>query len=380
MRGPKPLPVTLTADERRDLEALGAPWTEGSLGDYLSELPSRPGLSPDALETAMTLARNSRTTAEYAAVDHEGHQGLALDAGQYDHPSTPIRRFSDMYNQALLQAFLSGVDPKQVYEAILNDLHVLGFTSLQEYLRHLNARQRAAKQAGYEFEDFMAAYELAKPENVERPLRGYVSLARGGRSPRAVIRLREPAISFSIHGEEARAFALLDEVEVISHGKGPFELKPSLAVRPLNDRPAPERLTSKEIGLRNESRMREHLTQRGYSILHRNLKVYRKKNKLITEFDAVARTEDGKVELWEAKSVWGRRSAEHILHSEINPKLAIYERHIEKIRDAAGGRLDGFVFFLDVGPRRSLENDLRSMEPELTRKAGLPVRFVFVER
>ena len=42
-----------------------------------------------------------------------------IPRGEYDHPSAPIRRFSDMYNRALLETQLEGGDVKAVHQTVL---------------------------------------------------------------------------------------------------------------------------------------------------------------------------------------------------------------------------------------------------------------------
>jgi len=200
---------------RKELKALGVPWNDGvELWEYLAEIQAREDLSVEVRETAQMLALMSRASAEYVTVDDEGHEGLALEAGAYDHPSTPIRRFSDMYNRALLEAYLSGQDPKAVYAAVLEDLRAMGFNDLSEYTRHLNGREQASKQMDREVAEFMSVYELAKPGRENRTYTGYVMLAKTGRNPKAVIRLRELPVTVAITGPEAASYKLLDEVQV----------------------------------------------------------------------------------------------------------------------------------------------------------------------
>jgi exoribonuclease R len=169
-------------------------------------------------ETAQILALRSRSSALYSAEDSEGHEGLALEAKAYDHPSTPIRRFSDMYNRALLESYLEGSDPKAVYTAMLADMRALGFATLEEYLQHLNGREQAARQMDHEMDEFMSVYELAKPENRGRQFTGYVKMVRPGKNAEAVIQLRELPVTITLRGEEARPYQLLDEVGVLVKG------------------------------------------------------------------------------------------------------------------------------------------------------------------
>jgi len=111
---------------RTELSRLGVPWPKNqNLWDYLRDLNSRTDLTPEGREAAQILALRTRRPAEYDVQDGEGHEGLALEAGQYDHPSTPIRRFADMYNRALLEAYLSGGSPREVYEAVERDLALI---------------------------------------------------------------------------------------------------------------------------------------------------------------------------------------------------------------------------------------------------------------
>ncbi|TPW20127.1 MAG: ribonuclease R, partial [Elusimicrobia bacterium] len=147
---------------RKQLSSIGVPWRDDeTLWNYLARLKSAGSVRPEVRETAQLLALMSRASALYAADDAEGHEGLALDAKAYDHPSTPIRRFSDMYNRALLEAHLEGGDAKAVHEAVLADLKALGFADFEEYLAHLNGREQAARRMDREFDGFMSVYELA---------------------------------------------------------------------------------------------------------------------------------------------------------------------------------------------------------------------------
>ncbi|MCX5796226.1 MAG: RNB domain-containing ribonuclease [Elusimicrobia bacterium] len=216
---------------RKELSSIGVPWPENeTLWQYLAGLRQRQDLSAEVKETAQILALRSRSSALYSADDAEGHEGLALEAKAYDHPSTPIRRFSDMYNRALLEAYLEGSDPKAAYEAMLADMKVLGFASLEEYLQHLNGREQAARQMDHEVDEFMSVYELAKPENKGRQFTGYVKMVRPGRNAETVIQLRELPVEITLRGEEAKPYQLLDEVAVMVKGADPARLKVDAAI------------------------------------------------------------------------------------------------------------------------------------------------------
>jgi ribonuclease R len=185
---------------------------------HISRVQSRRDLSPEKKQVAQWLVLTSRQSASYAAVDAEGHEGLSLEAGAYDHPSAPIRRFSDMYNRALLEASLEGADPKEVHAAVLRDLKSMGFQSLEDYLRHLNGREQATRQMDYEVDAFMSLVELSKPENAGKTFRGYVRLARGGRNPSATIQLDGSAATIVVSGPDALQYKLLDRVSVTVKG------------------------------------------------------------------------------------------------------------------------------------------------------------------
>ncbi|MBI5594707.1 MAG: RNB domain-containing ribonuclease [Elusimicrobia bacterium] len=222
---------------RKELSAVGAPWrSDETLWRYLARLKADAGLSAEVKETAQLLALRSRASALYAADDAEGHEGLALAAKAYDHPSTPIRRFSDMYNRALLEAYLEGGDPKAVHEAVVADLKALGFSGFEEYLDHLNGREQAARRMDREFEAFMAVYELAKPENKGRRFTGYVKMLKEGRNAEAVIQLRELPVSITLSGEEARRFKLLGEVSVLVRSADPSAQSVDAVVTPAGGR------------------------------------------------------------------------------------------------------------------------------------------------
>lgn len=207
---------------RSDLASIGFPWrSDETLHEFLIRLKGDRSVRPEVRETAQVLALMSRSSARYAATDAEGHEGLALKAKSYDHPSTPIRRFSDMYNRALLEAYLEGGDPRAVHEAVLKDLEALGFSGFEEYLEHLNGREQAARRMDREFEAFMAVYELAKPEHRGRTFAGFVKILKQGRNAEAVIQLRELPVTVTLTGDEARRFRLLDEVTVTVRGADP---------------------------------------------------------------------------------------------------------------------------------------------------------------
>jgi exoribonuclease R len=217
---------------RADLREAGAPWPKDqTLWQYLAALRARTDISTERKEAAQLLALRTRNAASYAVEDTEGHEGLALDAGEYDHPSTPIRRFSDMYNQALLEADLGGRDPRAVREAVETDLKRLGFSGLGEYMAHLNGREQAAKRMDAEVDAFMSVYELAKPENKGRTFSGWVKLTRKGRNAQAVIQLRGLTATVTLSGEKAEGLRLLDEVTVVVHGADVAKLQVRASVQ-----------------------------------------------------------------------------------------------------------------------------------------------------
>ncbi|MBI5202488.1 MAG: RNB domain-containing ribonuclease [Elusimicrobia bacterium] len=199
---------------REELKEIGVPWTKGTPAEYLEQVRANKGLTKRQVEVAQILVRNSRRAAKYAAEDSEGHEGLALEAGAYDHPSAPIRRFSDMYNRALLEAYLAGESPADVHAAVLRDLKSLGFADFDEYLEHLNGRAMASRQMDYEVDDFMSVYELAKPENRGKTFTGYVVFRRKGADARVEIKLEGTPATVTLRGREAGQMRLLEEVQV----------------------------------------------------------------------------------------------------------------------------------------------------------------------
>ena len=211
---------------RKELSRLGIPWPKDeALWDFLRRLNSRQDLTVEGREAAQILALRTRRPAEYDVEDGEGHEGLALEAGQYDHPSTPIRRFADMYNRALLESYLSGGNPRDVFEAVEADLRELGFRGLEEYMQHLNGREKASKSMDREMDNFMAFYELAKPERRGKTFKGFVKVSVEGKFPIAVIQLTDIPVSFSITGPDAEGYKVMDGVQVKVNGADPKNMK-----------------------------------------------------------------------------------------------------------------------------------------------------------
>jgi exoribonuclease R len=224
---------------KKELREIGVPWPEDqNLWDFLNDLNERTDLTPEGRETAQILALMTRRRAEYATSDEEGHEGLALEAGQYDHPSTPIRRFADMYNRALLEAHIAGQDPREVYEAVNADLRMMGFASLDEYMMHLNGREAASKAMDREMDNFMSLYMLAKPEFQGKNFGAYVKVARGGRFPMAVLQFRDHPISIVITGDQASGMHVLDEVRIDVNGADPATGKADIDFQKLGPLPA----------------------------------------------------------------------------------------------------------------------------------------------
>ncbi len=211
---------------RTELSRLGIPWPKDEeLWDFLRRLNGRDDLTVEGREAAQILALRTRRPAEYDVEDGEGHEGLALEAGQYDHPSTPIRRFADMYNRALLESYLSGGNPREVFEAVEADLRELGFHGLEEYMKHLNGREKASKSMDREMDNFMAFYELAKPERRGKTFKGFVKVAIEGKFPMAVIQLTDIPVSFTVTGPEAEGYKVMDGVQVKVNGADPKNMK-----------------------------------------------------------------------------------------------------------------------------------------------------------
>lgn len=245
----------------QNLQEIGVPWKSGSLADFLESVQTRRDLSPEKKQVAQWLVLTSRQSAKYAADDAEGHEGLALEAGAYDHPSAPIRRFSDMYNRTLLETSLEGADPKAVYAAILKDLKSMGFTGLEDYLKHLNGREQATRQMDYEVDAFMSLVELSKPENAGRTFAGYVRMARGGRNPSVTIQLEDSAATVVLNGREAEKFKLLQRVDVTVRGVDLTARRLDALVVPAAPRPR----TSMADALAAAAAKNPHMT-RGWSV------------------------------------------------------------------------------------------------------------------
>ncbi|MFH2201634.1 MAG: RNB domain-containing ribonuclease [Elusimicrobiota bacterium] len=224
---------------RKNIQKLGLRWEKDeNLWDFLRGLQERADLTDEGREVAQMLALMTRRTAQYEIKDADGHEGLALEAGMYDHPSTPIRRFADMYNRAILEAYLEGRDPREHYAAVQKDLTDMGFRGLEEYMLHLNGREAASKLMDREVDEFMSIYELAKPEHQGKTYRAYVKIFRDGRNPLAVLQLRDLPVSITLKGDEVGDWKLLDELELTIHGADPERAKVDASVRKLGRLPA----------------------------------------------------------------------------------------------------------------------------------------------
>ncbi|MBI4422989.1 MAG: RNB domain-containing ribonuclease [Elusimicrobia bacterium] len=200
---------------REQLRELGVPWPEDEeLNQYLERLQARADLAADVKLSARLTALRSRNAARISVIDTAGHEGLGLEAGAYTHTSAGIRRFTDLYNLSLLTAYLEGRDPRETYRLIRQDLKSLGFESLEELAAHLTGRERAHKEMRWDMDDFMALYQLAKPGVRGRPLEGRVVYRSNGRTPFAIVQLREPSVEVTVHGDDARRLKLNQQVEV----------------------------------------------------------------------------------------------------------------------------------------------------------------------
>lgn len=248
------------AELRKQLSAMRLPWpAKESLGDYLERLKGMDGLDERRRQTAMMIALRTRNRAVYAVTDSDGHEGLALKPGEYDHPSAGIRRFADMYNLALLESYLRGESVRAVHERILEDLRRLGFRDLGEFAMHLNERARGSDDIEHEINRFMAVWELAKEKYKGRELTGYVkSVSHSRRTPpkkkkkkakkgaqaeekeappppdpsaRALIQLDDPYVTIPIEGLQASGLELAEPVTILVREADPAQMRVDFELR-----------------------------------------------------------------------------------------------------------------------------------------------------
>ncbi|HOW26897.1 MAG TPA: RNB domain-containing ribonuclease [Elusimicrobiota bacterium] len=216
---------------RQKLAQAGLPWPDSmSMADYLAMLRQNTKLTEEAKEVMQSIVLQSRSTAIYQVMDKEGHEGLAFQPGEYDHPSAPIRRFSDTYNQNLLHAYLTGRDPREVYQAVLKDVRDMGFKDMEDFCEHINGRQSLSSNLERDYLKFISLYELAKPENQNREMSGYVRQVMPGNFPRVVIQLRDIPVSFMLEGTQASGLDVLNEVRVTIQGADLAESKVTATV------------------------------------------------------------------------------------------------------------------------------------------------------
>ncbi len=218
-----PKPEFINARLQAELAQIGIHWDseKESLSDLLRRIDAMDHLSQEQKEVAQFAVLRTRSRARYTVAGDEGHEGLAFEKGEYGHPSTPIRRFGDMIHNDLLFADLTGQDVKKENAAILSDLKAMGFGSLAEYSRHLNARQDAASAMTRSIDDFMSLYELAKPKHQGQAMEGYVKAAFGrpGNGSREIlIGLKGTSAELKIRGDRADAFEIFDQVQVSVRG------------------------------------------------------------------------------------------------------------------------------------------------------------------
>ena len=136
---------------------------------------------------------------------------------------------------------------------------------------------------------------------------------------------------------------------------------------------------SRYVGLLLELRTVEHLVDQGYELLQSGRELFDKDGKYVTELDLVARSPQGRVSIIEAKSARVPIANKEALDDKVIKKLDTYLAHWSELEKAAGTKIDGVTFSFDVGMNRALAAFLKEQEAALSKRYGVPVRFLFIE-
>jgi hypothetical protein len=136
---------------------------------------------------------------------------------------------------------------------------------------------------------------------------------------------------------------------------------------------------SRYVGLLLELKGIEHFMEQGYTILQSGRELFDADGHYITELDLVIRSPEGKVSIVEAKSARVKIPFEQVLKDKVKYKLDTYIKHRADIEKSIGVPFDDVTFVVDVGIVTALGDFLKAHEAELSKRYGVPVKFVFVE-
>jgi hypothetical protein len=136
---------------------------------------------------------------------------------------------------------------------------------------------------------------------------------------------------------------------------------------------------SRYVGLLLELKTVEHLLDSGYQILQSGRELFDEKGMYVTELDGVARAPDGRVIVVEAKSARVQLPPEEVLRDKVIAKLDCYLGNRALLDKFIGSPFDEVLFSFDVGGQPELAEFLKGREAELSRRYGVPVRFLFLE-
>ncbi|MBI5239793.1 MAG: hypothetical protein HY926_04915 [Elusimicrobia bacterium] len=136
---------------------------------------------------------------------------------------------------------------------------------------------------------------------------------------------------------------------------------------------------SRYVGLLLELKTVEHLLDSGYRILQSGRELFDAEKKYITELDTVVLSPEGKVIVVEAKSARVQLPPEEVLKDKVIAKLDCYLKNRALLEKFIGKSFDEVLFSFDVGRQPELAEFLKGREAELSRRYGVPVRFLFLE-